>query len=144
MTTLVRNMLAGKTDVHTVRPDDSVLDALRVMATHNIGAVLVTNGDELVGILSERDYARKMVLHGKASHDTAVREVMTGTLVSVTPTWTCDECMAVMTERHVRHLPVLDEGRLVGVISIGDVVRAVVQEQQSTISTLENFIMSGG
>ena len=144
MTTLVRNMLAGKTDVHTVSPDDTVLDALRVMATHNIGAVLVTSGDELVGILSERDYARKMVLQGKASHDTAVREVMTAMLVSVTPKWTCDECMAVMTERHVRHLPVLDEGRLVGVISIGDVVRAVVQEQQSTISTLESFIMSGG
>ena len=144
MTTLVRNMLAGKTDVHTVSPDDTVLDALRVMATHNIGAVLVTSGDELVGILSERDYARKMVLHGKASHDTAVREVMTATLVSVTPRWTCDECMAVMTERHVRHLPVLDEGRLMGVISIGDVVRAVVQEQQSTITTLESFILSGG
>ena len=144
MTTLVRNMLTGKTDVHTVSPDDTVFDALRVMATHNIGAVLVTSGDELVGILSERDYARKMVLHGKASHDTAVREVMTATLVSVTPKWTCDECMAVMTERHVRHLPVLDDERLVGVISIGDVVRAVVQEQQSTISTLENFIMSGG
>ena len=144
MTTLVRNMLTGKTDVHTVSPDDTVFDALRVMATHNIGAVLVTSGDELVGILSERDYARKMVLHGKASHDTAVREVMTATLVSVTPKWTCDECMAVMTERHVRHLPVLDGERLVGVISIGDVVRAVVQEQQSTISTLESFIMSGG
>ena len=144
MTTLVRNMLTGKTDVHTVGPDDTVLDALRVMATHNIGAVLVTSGDELVGILSERDYARKMVLHGKASHDTAVREVMTATLVSVTPRWTCDECMAVMTERHVRHLPVLDEGRLMGVISIGDVVRAVVQEQQSTITTLESFILSGG
>ena len=144
MTTLVRNMLAGKTDVHTVGPDDTVLDALRVMATHNIGAVLVTSGDELVGILSERDYARKMVLHGKASHDTAVREVMTATLVSVTPRWTCDECMAVMTERHIRHLPVLDEGRLMGVISIGDVVRAVVQEQQSTITTLESFILSGG
>jgi CBS domain-containing protein len=137
-------MLAGKTDVHTVSPDDTVLDALRVMATHNIGAVLVTSGDELVGILSERDYARKMVLHGKASHDTAVREVMTATLVSVTPRWTCDECMAVMTERHVRHLPVLDDGRLMGVISIGDVVRAVVQEQQSTITTLESFILSGG
>ena len=144
MTTLVRNMLTGKTDVHTVSPDDTVFDALRVMATHNIGAVLVTSGDDLVGILSERDYARKMVLHGKASHDTAVRDVMTATLVSVTPKWTCDECMAVMTERHVRHLPVLDGERLVGVISIGDVVRAVVQEQQSTISTLENFIMSGG
>jgi len=144
MTTLVRNMLAGKTDVHTVSPDDTVLDALRVMATHNIGAVLVTSDGELVGILSERDYARKMVLHGKASHDTAVREVMTATLVSVTPRWTCDECMAVMTERHVRHLPVLDEGRLMGVISIGDVVRAVVDEQQSTITTLESFILSGG
>ena len=144
MTTLVRNMLAGKTDVHTVSPDDTVLDALRVMAAHNIGAVLVTSDGELVGILSERDYARKMVLHGKASHDTAVREVMTVTLVSVTPRWTCDECMAVMTERHVRHLPVLDEGRLAGVISIGDVVRAVVQEQQSTITTLESFILSGG
>ena len=144
MTTLVRNMLTGKTDVHTVSPDDTVFDALRVMATHNIGAVLVTSGDDLVGILSERDYARKMVLQGKASHDTAVRDVMTATLVSVTPKWTCDECMAVMTERHVRHLPVLDGERLVGVISIGDVVRAVVQEQQSTISTLENFIMSGG
>ena len=137
-------MLTGKTDVHTVSPDDTVFDALRVMATHNIGAVLVTSGDDLVGILSERDYARKMVLHGKASHDTAVRDVMTATLVSVTPKWTCDECMAVMTERHVRHLPVLDGERLVGVISIGDVGRAVVQEQQSTISTLENFIMSGG
>jgi CBS domain-containing protein len=137
-------MLAGKTDVHTVSPDDTVLDALRVMAAHNIGAVLVTSDGELVGILSERDYARKMVLHGKASHDTAVREVMTVTLVSVTPRWTCDECMAVMTERHVRHLPVLDEGRLAGVISIGDVVRAVVQEQQSTITTLESFILSGG
>ena len=144
MTTLVRQMLAGKSAVHTVSPDDTVLDALRVMAEHNIGAVLVTSGGALVGILSERDYARKMVLHGKASHDTAVREVMTATLVSVTPRWTCDECMAVMTERHVRHLPVLDDGRLTGVISIGDVVRAVVQEQQSTITTLESFILSGG
>ena len=142
--TLVRNMLVGKTAVHTVGPDDTVLDALRVMANHNIGAVLVTSDGTLVGILSERDYARKMVLQGKASHDTAVREVMTTTVVSVTSAWTCDECMAVMTERHVRHLPVLEEGRLVGVISIGDVVRAVVQEQQSTISTLEGFIMSGG
>jgi CBS domain-containing protein len=144
MTTLVRQMLAGKSAVHTVSPDDTVLDALRVMAEHNIGAVLVTANGALVGILSERDYARKMVLHGKASHDTAVREVMTSTLVSVTPRWTCDECMAVMTERHVRHLPVLDDGRLLGVISIGDVVRAVVQEQQSTITTLESFILSGG
>ncbi len=144
MTTLVRHMLVGKAAVHTVGPDDTVLDALRVMAEQNIGAVMVMGDGVLVGILSERDYARKMVLQGKASHDTEVREVMTPDLVSVTPTWTCDQCMAIMTERHVRHLPVMEDARLVGVISIGDVVRAVVQEQQSTISTLENFIMSGG
>jgi CBS domain-containing protein len=144
MTTLVRHMLAGKPDVHAVDPDDTVLDALRLMADRNVGAVLVISGGSLVGILSERDYARKMVLHGKASHDTAVREVMTTEVVSVTPTWTCDQCMAVMTDKHVRHLPVMEGDRLVGVISIGDVVRAVVEEQQSTISTLENFIMSGG
>ena len=144
MTTLVRHMLAGKPDVHAVTPDDTVLDALKVMADHNIGAVLVMSEGALVGIMSERDYARKMVLHGKASRDTAVGEVMTTTLVNAAPDWSCDQCMAVMTDKHVRHLPVLDQGRLVGVISIGDVVRAVVQEQQSTISTLENFIMSGG
>ncbi len=144
MTTLVRHMLVGKAAVHTVGPDDTVLDALRVMAEHNIGAVMVMGDGVLVGILSERDYARKMVLHGKASHDTDVREVMTPEVVSVSPAWTCDQCMAIMTERHVRHLPVMEDGRLTGVISIGDVVRAVVQEQQSTISTLENFIMSGG
>jgi CBS domain-containing protein len=137
-------MLAGKPDVHAVDPDDTVLDALKVMADHNIGAVLVTAAGGLVGILSERDYARKMVLHGKASHDTTVREVMTTEVVSVSVDWTCDQCMAVMTDKRVRHLPVVDQGRLVGVISIGDVVRAVVEEQQSTISTLENFIMSGG
>lgn len=144
MTTLVRHMLAGKPHVHTVDPDDTVLDALRVMADRNIGAVLVTAGGELVGILSERDYARKMVLHGKSSRDTAVREVMTATVVSVTPEWTCDQCMSLMTEKHIRHLPVFDGGRLVGVISIGDVVRAIVDVQESTISSLRSYIMSAG
>ena len=144
MTTLVRHMLAGKPDVHVVNPDDTVLDALRLMAECNIGAVLVTSDGALVGILSERDYARKMVLHGKSSRETAVREVMTGTVVSVTPEWTCDQCMALMTEKHIRHLPVVEDGRLVGVISIGDVVRAVVDLQQSTISSLKNYIMSAG
>jgi CBS domain-containing protein len=137
-------MLAGKPDVHVVNPDDTVLDALRLMAECNIGAVLVTSDGALVGIMSERDYARKMVLHGKASKETAVREVMTGTVVSVAPDWTCDQCMALMTEKHIRHLPVIEGGRLVGVISIGDVVRAVVDVQQSTISTLQSYIMSGG
>ncbi|WP_396627224.1 CBS domain-containing protein [Luteitalea sp.] len=144
MTTLVRHMLANKSDVHTVSPDDTVLDALRVMADHNIGAVLVMNDDALAGILSERDYARKMVLHGKASRDTLVGEVMTSHVVSVTPAWSCDQCMSLMTERHVRHLPVVQDGRVVGVISIGDVVRAVLGEHKTTITTLEHYIMSGG
>ena len=144
MTTLVRHMLAGKPDVHVVDPDDTVLDALRLMAERNIGAVLVISEGALVGILSERDYARKMVLHGKSSHETSVREVMTSAVVSVSPEWTCDQCMALMTEKHIRHLPVIDKTRLIGVISIGDVVRAVVDVQQSTISTLQNYIMSAG
>lgn len=140
----VRHMLANKGAVYTVDPDDTVLEALRVMAERNIGAVLVMSGEQLAGILSERDYARKMVLHGKASRDTLVREVMTSVVVSVTPEWTCDECMALMTERHVRHLPVVEQGRVAGVISIGDVVRAVVSEHEFTISSLELYIMSGG
>jgi CBS domain-containing protein len=144
MTTLVRQMLAGKSAVHTVSPDDTVLDALRVMAEHNIGAVLVTANGALVGILSERDYARKMVLHGKSSRDTTVSEVMTSPLISVEPDWSCDRCMALMTDKHIRHLPVIVDGRLIGVVSIGDVVRAVVQEHESTISSLESYIMSGG
>ncbi len=144
MTTLVRHMLAGKPEVYTVPPDATVFDALRLMAEKNIGAVLVTADGALVGILSERDYARKMVLHGKNSRETYVREIMTDEVVSVAPTWSCGDCMALMTERHVRHLPVLDEGRLIGIISIGDVVRAVVTEQQSTITTLQSYIMSGG
>ncbi len=144
MTILVRHILAGRTAVHTVSPDDTVLDALRLMAERDIGAVLVTSGADLVGILSERDYARKMVLHGKSSRDTAVREVMTSHLVTVAPDKTCDDCMALMTDKRIRHLPVVDDGRLVGIISIGDIVRAVVDVQQSTISTLQSYIMSAG
>ena len=143
MTTLVRHMLAGKPEVYTVSPDDTVLEALRLMAEKNIGAVLVLEHGAVQGILSERDYARKMVLHGKSSRETAVREVMTSDVITVQPDWSCDQCMALMTEKRVRHLPVMDGGRVVGVISIGDVVRAVVDLQQSTISTLERYIMSG-
>ena len=144
MTTLVRHLLVGKTDVYAVSPDDTVLDALRLMADKNIGAVMVLEGDRALGILSERDYARKMVLHGKSSRDTSVREVMTSPLISVGRDWTCERCMALMTDKHIRHLPVMEGERLVGVISIGDVVRAVVHEHESTISSLESYIMSGG
>lgn len=144
MTTLVRHMLVGKTDVYTVTPDDTVFDALRLMAEKNIGAVLVVEADALQGILSERDYARKMVLHGKSSHETRVRDVMTPHVISVAPTWSSEQCMQLMTDKHIRHLPVLEDGRLIGVVSIGDVVRAVLQGQRDTISTLESYIMTGG
>lgn len=144
MTTLVRHMLVGKREVYAVGPDDTVFDALHLMAQVNIGAVLVIERGEVCGIMSERDYARKMVLHGKSSRETTVREVMTTRVISVGPDETCGDCMALMTEKHIRHLPVVDGGQLVGVISIGDVVRAVVREQQATIVTLEQYIMSGG
>lgn len=137
-------MLRNKPAVHTVRPDDTVLAALRLMADKNIGAVLVVDGGVLEGIFSERDYARKVVLHGKASQETTVREIMTAPVVSIPPDWSVDQCMALMTDRHIRHLPVMEDGRLIGIISIGDVVSTFVDDQQFTISTLESYIMSGG
>jgi len=126
--------------VHSVRPDDTVLDALGVMAEHDIGAVLVMEGHELVGILTERDYARKVALAGRASKDSPVRDIMTPELVWVAPHRSIDECMALMTERRVRHLPVVENRRVVGVVSIGDLVKATIDEQESTIRELKNYI----
>ena len=140
MMTTVRQMLSGKADVYAVTPEDSVYDALTLIAARNIGAVLVVSGTELRGVLSERDYARRVVLHGKMSKETLVGEIMTTNVIGVEPGWTADQCMALMTEKHIRHLPVLENGRLVGVVSIGDVVRAVVDEQKFTISSLERYI----
>ena len=142
MTTTVRQMLTGKAGVYAVNPDDTIYDALRLMAEKNIGAVLVTSGDAIEGIVSERDYARKVVLLGKTSRTTPVREIMTTDVLSVDPGWTADQCMALMTDKRVRHLPVVENGRLVGIVSIGDVVRAVVDGQRFTIASLESYIMS--
>ena len=142
MSVTVRDMLRGKSDVHTVGPGDTVYDALRLMADKNIGAVLVLSDQKIEGIFSERDYARKVVLLGKMSRETLVSEIMTPRVVSVEPNWTADQCMALMTEKRIRHLPVMEQGRLVGVISIGDVVRAVVDEQQFTIDVLQRYITS--
>jgi CBS domain-containing protein len=142
MTTTVRQMLTGKAGVYTVKSDDTIYDALRLMAEKNIGAVLVMSGDAIEGILSERDYARKVVLLGKTSKTTPVREIMTTDVVSVDPGWTADQCMALMTDKRIRHLPVVENGSLVGIVSIGDVVRAVVDGQRFTIASLENYIMS--
>ena len=140
MTTTVRQMLRNKSDVFAVRQDDTVYDALALMAEHNIGSVLVMDGPELRGIMTERDYARKGILQGRASKDTAVAEIMTAQVICVAPGVTADECMTLMTDQRVRHLPVMEDGGLVGIISIGDVVRAVVEEQQSTIDALETYI----
>ena len=136
-----RDLLRVKgTDVWSVSPDATVYQALELMAEKNIGAVLVMDGDRALGILSERDYARKVALVGKASRDTQVREIMTENPVCILPHRTVEECMAVMTDKHVRHLPVLDGARVIGLISIGDVVKDIISRQEFIIEQLENYI----
>jgi CBS domain-containing protein len=139
--TTVRQLLDLKgTDVVSVPPEANVLDALKLMAQHEIGAVLVLEGARLIGIMSERDYARKVILKGKSSHDTQVREIMTERVVYARPEQTVPECMALMTSKRVRHLPVLAGGRLIGVLSIGDLVKETISEQEFIIRQLENYI----
>lgn len=142
MPATVRDMLRGKSTIYSVGPDDTVLNALHLMSDRNIGAVLVLRDQKVEGILSERDYARKVILLGKRSDETLVREIMTTRVVFVEPEWTAEQCMALMTDKRVRHLPVMEQERLIGVISIGDVVRAVVEEQQCHIRSLERYISS--
>ena len=129
--------------VWTVSSDSTVYDALQEMADKNVGALLVVEDDKLVGVFSERDYARKVILHGKASKDTLVKEIMSTEMFWVRPDETVAGCMELMTNKRIRHLPVLDEGRLVGVISIGDVVKAVISEKEFAIQQLEQYITSG-
>ena len=142
MPATVREMLLGKPAVYSVGPGDTVFDALRLMADKNIGAVIVLSDQKIEGIFSERDYARKVILLGKTSKETHVSEIMTTRVICVEPGWTADQCMALMTEKRIRHLPVVEQERLIGVISIGDVVRAVVDEQRFTISSLQRYITS--
>ena len=140
----VRELLGKKGgQVWSVSPGSTVYDALQLMAAKNIGAVLVRDGDQLLGIVSERDYARQVILKGKSSRDTPVREIMTTRVVCVVPERTVEDCMALMTDKHIRHLPVLANGTLVGVLSIGDVVKAVISEKQFRIEQLENYITAG-
>jgi CBS domain-containing protein len=125
----------------SVPPETTVYSALEVMAKKNVGALLVLQGDKLAGILSERDYARKLILHGKSSKETLVHEVMSSPVTTVTPEHRIDECMQIMTEKHLRHLPVIDEdGQLRGVVSIGDLVNWIISAQAKTIQHLENYI----
>ncbi len=137
----IRQLLAGKGhEIVSAKPDTSVYEALELMGEHNIGALLVLEGDNLVGIFSERDYARKVVLKGKSSRGTVLEETMSRKVACVRTDQTIEECMALMTDKRIRHLPVLEDDKLVGVISIGDVVKAVISEQEFLISQLENYI----
>ena len=139
----VHQVLARKANrLVSISPDASVFDALTLMAEHDIGSLVVLDGERLVGIFSERDYARQVVLVGKTSRETRVREIMTTKVMCVQPDESIDECMTLMTEKRVRHLPVLDHKRVVGMISIGDVVKEVIVDQQQLIDELEHYIHS--
>lgn len=126
--------------VYSVNPDQQVLEAIRLMAQYGIGALLVMQGEQLVGVVSERDYARKVILKGRSSSDTAVRQIMSAPVLTVRADQTVRECMEIMTARRVRHLPVVNNQRVIGVLSIGDLVRTVIEEQQRTIEQLEQYI----
>ena len=138
----VKTILDAKgNQVFSVKPDTDVYTALQLMADKGIGAVLVMDDEGgVLGIMSERDYARKVVLKGKASINTPVKEIMTKNVIFVEPSQPIEECMAVMVGKHVRHLPVLEDGKLAGIISIGDVVKALISEQKSLIEQLETYI----
>ena len=137
----VQDILGNKGhDVWSVRPDDTVFDSLKVMADKGVGALLVMDGDKLVGIVTERDYARKIILEGKSSQNSTVSEIMTGQVLCVSPSQTVDECMALMTDKRARHLPVLDNDKVVGVLSIGDLVKATINEQKVLIDHLQHYI----
>ncbi len=137
----VQQMLDGKrSQLSSIAPDASVFEALTLMSKLDIGALVVLDGERLAGIFSERDYARKIILFGKTSRDTLVKEVMTDKVLCVRPAQTVEECMGLMTEKRVRHLPVLNEKKVIGVISIGDVVKEMIQEQKLIIEQLESYI----
>ena len=137
----VRNILHNKGNViFSVEPTEMVYRAIELMCEKNIGGLLIVENGKLVGIFTERDYARKLILKGKSSKDTQIKDLMTSNLVTVTPDTSIDDCMRVMTGRKIRHLPVLEKGELVGIISIGDVVHFVIEEQKSIIEHLEHYI----
>jgi CBS domain-containing protein len=143
MTTTVGHLLDRKgRAIYFVEPEDPVLEAIQLMANHHVGALLVMRGDELLGIVSERDYARKVILLGRSSSETPVGQIMSSPVITVSLDSTVDECMRLCTDQRIRHLPVVEGHRVVGVVSIGDLVKAVIHDQQQTIEQLESYIHS--
>lgn len=139
----VQQLLSTKSaQIFSVTENSSVLDALKVMMEKNISALMVLDGKRLVGIFTERDYARKIILHGKSSAETAIKEVMTAQPITVLPSDGIDFCMGIMTDKHIRHLPVMQDQQLLGMVSIGDVVKFIIEDQKQTISQLESYISS--
>ncbi len=127
-------------DIWFVRPEDFVFDAVKMMSERSVGALLVMEGEKMVGIITERDYARKVILAGRSSKQTQVKDIMTQRVLWVAPERTIEECMALMTDKRVRHLPVVENTQVVGMLSIGDLVKAIIAEQQVTIDQLQNYI----
>ena len=139
--TTVRHLLDRKgRAVYSIGPEDPVLEAIQLMADHHIGALLVMRGDELAGILSERDYARKVILMGRSATDTPAWQIMSSPVHTVSPELSLEDCMRLVTDKRIRHLPVIEGGRVIGMISIGDLVKAVIEDQQRTIEQLESYI----
>jgi len=140
----VRDLLSRKgSSTATIHPNQTIYQALHLMARQNIGALLVVEGGNLLGIFSERDYARKLALNGKNEHNTLVGEIMARQITSITPDDTVENCMKLMTDKRIRHLPVLQGDKLVGIVSIGDVVKGMIDQQQTTINHLETYISGG-
>jgi CBS domain-containing protein len=139
----LKQLLSAKgNQIYSIAPDAKVIEALRLMAQKDVGALVVMEGGRLTGILSERDYARKVILQGKSSQDVPVREIMTSEVITVDPEKTVEDCMALVTQRRIRHLPVCEQGSLIGILSIGDLVKEVIAEQEQTIKQLESYIHS--
>jgi CBS domain-containing protein len=142
MKTLKQLLAAKGREVYSIGPNAKVIEALQLMAQKDIGALVVMDAGRIVGMISERDYARKVTLHGKSSEDVPVRDIMTAEVITVDPARTVEECMGLVTQRRIRHLPVCEEGRLIGLVSIGDLVKDVIADQEQTIKQLESYIHS--
>lgn len=137
---IVKHLIEGKREIHSIGPDQPVLAAIQLMADKFVGALLVMRGDELLGIVSERDYARKVILKGRSSSDTPVRDIMTAEVITISPHETVHRCMRVVTDKHIRHLPVVENGKVVGIVSIGDLVKAVIDDQAEQLEQLQRYI----